>query len=230
MLVDDDPDRQAVADQFLLVARQHLDGLTQALRRRSAAQEPSQQPVTSRAPRIPSPLLRIRRRNHRPLATRISRAARRRSAAPARAAVHRRGKDLQPGRSAPRASRQYQGSRPRHRRAVTAESGREACVLGLGGHRGVAAHGNPRRELLELTHHSLVQYRLPSTGELGPGRYCSSRRRRPTPNRVGATGRLAWAGPRLRPRSAPHGIEALADRPMRLDRLQDRVCSRASAP
>ena len=55
MLVDDDPDRQAVADQFLLVARQHLDGLTQALRRRSAAQEPSQQPVTSRAPRIPSP-------------------------------------------------------------------------------------------------------------------------------------------------------------------------------
>ena len=38
MLVDDDPDLQAVADQFLLVGRQHLDGLTQALQRRSAAQ------------------------------------------------------------------------------------------------------------------------------------------------------------------------------------------------
>ena len=33
VLVDDDPDLQAVAYQFLLVGRQHLDGPTQALQR-----------------------------------------------------------------------------------------------------------------------------------------------------------------------------------------------------
>ena len=38
VLVDDDPDLQAVADQFLLVGRQPLDDLAQALQRRSAAQ------------------------------------------------------------------------------------------------------------------------------------------------------------------------------------------------
>src|ERR1700677_532539 len=38
VLVDDDPDLQAVADQFLLVVLQPLDDLTQALQRRSAAQ------------------------------------------------------------------------------------------------------------------------------------------------------------------------------------------------
>jgi hypothetical protein len=32
-------------------------------------------------------------------------------------------------------------------------------------------------ELLEISHHSLVQYRLPGTGEL-----CRSSRRRPTPS------------------------------------------------
>ena len=38
----------------------------------------------------------------------------------------------------------------------------------MGGHRGARATGVRVEELLGLTHHSLIQYRLPSTGELVP--------------------------------------------------------------
>ena len=38
----------------------------------------------------------------------------------------------------------------------------------MGNDRGVAADRYPLRGLLELTHHSITEYRLPSTGELVP--------------------------------------------------------------
>ena len=42
----------------------------------------------------------------------------------------------------------------------------EEHALGVGGHRGVRHTGVRLEELLELNHHSLIQYRLPSTVEL----------------------------------------------------------------
>jgi hypothetical protein len=61
VLIDDNPDLQAVADQFLLVGRQHLDGLTQALQRRSVGEGAS-----------PASSSRVRRGPHRSL-PRVSR-------------------------------------------------------------------------------------------------------------------------------------------------------------
>ena len=61
------------------------------------------------------------------------------------------------------------GPRTRHRQTPRPHPRRAPRVLGLGRGRGPARHRGIRiEELTELSHHSLVQYRLPGTGELIP--------------------------------------------------------------
>jgi hypothetical protein len=59
------------------------------------------------------------------------------------------------------------GRRSSHRQATRPGRGRGPGVLGLGC-RGSSAFDRIVEELLEISHHSLVQYRLPGTGELVP--------------------------------------------------------------
>jgi integrase len=60
------------------------------------------------------------------------------------------------------------GRRARHRQAPRPHQGRRQRLLGLGRHRSPPGQGIRIEELTELSHHSLVQYRLPASGELVP--------------------------------------------------------------
>ena len=60
------------------------------------------------------------------------------------------------------------GRGPRHRPAPRPQLRRTPRVLDLGRGRSAARHRGSVEELTELSHHSLIQYRLPATGELIP--------------------------------------------------------------
>jgi hypothetical protein len=87
---------------------------------------------------------------------------------PRRLAVHRRRADAAPGGDEDLDRRPRLGRRSRHRQAPRPHFRRTPRVLVLAMIEVLRHTGIRIEELTELSHHSLIQYRLPATGELIP--------------------------------------------------------------